>query len=149
MRSIHIVIWLVVGLVGAALTPVSAQRSADPQPLAAFARQLGLRDTAGFVEAVTRLRSTRELPPRYVTKDAAKARGWQGGGLCKAWPGHMIGGDPFHNFGGKLPAAPGRAYREADLDATCRSRGPRRLVFSSDGLIYVTIDHYNSFVPVP
>jgi guanyl-specific ribonuclease Sa len=65
------------------------------------------------------------------------------------WPGRAIGGDLFHNFGGQLPAASGRVYRSADLDATCRSRGPRRLVYSNDGQIYVTLDHYSSFVAVP
>ena len=44
-------------------------------------------------------------------------------GCATSWPGHVIGGDVFHNFGGRLPGAPGRVYREADLDATCRSRG--------------------------
>jgi guanyl-specific ribonuclease Sa len=55
----------------------------------------------------------------------------------------------MRNFGGKLPDAPGRSYYEADLDSDCRSRGPKRLVFSSDGLIFVTTDHYTSFSPVP
>jgi ribonuclease T1 len=61
----------------------------------------------------------------------------------------MIGGDIFRNFGKALPSAPGRVYREADLDTDCRSRGPKRLIFSSDGLIFITVDHYNSFTAVP
>ena len=124
MRAIRVAAWLLIVLVAA---PAGAQRSAEPQSL----------------------RTTNRLPPRYVTKDQAKARGWRGGGLCALWPGHVIGGDVFHNSGGSLPDMPGRRYREADLDSDCRSRGPRRLVFSSDGRIYVTLDHYNSFVPVP
>jgi hypothetical protein len=40
-------------------------------------------------------------------------------------------------------------WREADLDETCRSRGPERLIFSNDGLIYVSPDHYGTFLPVP
>jgi guanyl-specific ribonuclease Sa len=117
--------------------------------LPGFAAAIGLRDVAGFVETVDSLRTAHRLPPRYVTKEAAKARGWQGGGLCAVWPGHVIGGDTFHNFGAKLPAAPGRVYREADLDGDCRSRGAKRLIFSNDGLIFVTVDHYNTFTPVP
>jgi len=85
----------------------------------------------------------------YATKDEAKAHGWRGGGLCAVWPGHTIGGDEFHNFGRALPAGPGRVYREADLDSTCRSRGAKRLIYSNDGLIFITTDHYNSFVPLP
>lgn len=148
MRAVAIAGWLLLVVLGAA-APASAQRAPDAQPLAAFAQRLGLRDVDGFVEAVRSLRRDRRLPARYATKDAARERGWRGGGLCAAWPGHAIGGDAFQNFGGKLPGAPGRAYREADLDSDCRGRGPKRLVFSNDGLIFVTVDHYNSFVAVP
>ena len=140
--------WFVVVLVGTA-APVGAQRAADPQTLPGFAQSLGLREVDGFVETVQSLRTANRLPPRYVTKDQAKAHGWRGGGLCTLWPGHVIGGDVMRNFGGAIPDAPGRIYREADLDSDCRSRGPKRLVFSNDGRIYVTLDHYNNFVPVP
>ena len=148
MRVIAIAAWFLVMLAGAA-APVGAQRSADPQTLPEFAHSLGLREAGAFVETVQSLRAVNRLPPRYVTKEQARARGWRGGGLCALWPGHVIGGDGFHNFGTALPAAPGRKYREADLDSDCRSRGPKRLVFSNDGRIYVTVVHYNNFVPVP
>ena len=147
MRAITIIGWLILVICTAA--PVAAQRAPEPQALAAFAERHGLRDVAAFVETVRSLREARRLPPRYVTKEVARTRGWYGGGLCEMLPGQAIGGDVFNNFGGKLPAAAGRTYREADLDATCRNRGPKRLVFSSDGLIFVTTDHYNSFTPVP
>ena len=132
------------------VSPAQAQlAAADPQALATFAERLGLRDVAGFVDTVQSLRASDRLPPRYVTKEEAAARGWHGGGLCSVWPGHAIGGDVFRNFGKALPFAPGRVYREADLDADCRSRGSKRVIFSSDGLIFVTVDHYNSFTAVP
>src|SRR2546421_347831 len=148
MRAVAIVGWLLLGLLVAA-GPSDAQRSADAQSLPAFAQSVGLREVDAFVETVQSIRATNRLPSRYVTKDAARAHGWRGGGLCGVWPGHAIGGDSFQNFGAALPAAPGRMYREADLDADCRSRGPKRLIFSSDGRIYVTVDHYKTFVPVP
>ena len=148
MRAIGVAAWFVVVLAGAA-TPVGAQRSADPQTLPAFAQSLGLREVDAFVETVQSLRTANRLPPRYVTKGEARAHGWRGGGLCTLWPGHVIGGDVMRNFGGAIPDAPGRIYREADLDSDCRGRGPKRLVFSNDGRIYVTVDHYNNFVPVP
>ena len=148
MRVIAIIGWFLI-VICAAAPPVAAQRAPEPQPLAAFAERLGLRDVAGFIETVQSLRETKGLPPRYVTKHLARSRGWRGGGLCEISPGRMIGGDVFHNFAGNLPAAPGRVFREADLDATCNSRGAKRLIFSSDGLIFVTVDHYNSFTPVP
>jgi hypothetical protein len=120
----------------------------DPQALAAFAERIGLHDVPGFAETVQALRDTGQLPARYVTKDAARMHGWHGGGLCTVWPGHVIGGDRFNNFGGQLPDGR-RVYREADLDADCRGRGPKRLIFSNDGLIFATVDHYNTFTQVP
>jgi hypothetical protein len=131
------------------VTPGRAQLSTESQTLAAFAQRAALEDVRGFVETVESLRKNKRLPSRYATKDEAKARGWHGGGLCAVWPGHAIGGDEFHNFGRALPAGPGRVYREADLDSTCRSRGAKRLIYSNDGLIFITTDHYNSFAPVP
>jgi len=148
MRAVAIVGSILL-LLSVAAGPGEAQRTADPQTLSSFAQSVGLREVGPFVETVESLRTTSRLPPRYVTKDEARAHGWRGGGLCAVWPGHVIGGDGFHNFGAALPPAPGRIYREADLDADCRSRGPKRLIFSSDGRIYVTVDHYSTFVPVP
>jgi hypothetical protein len=129
--------------------PAAAQRAGDAPALAAFAQRVGLRDVDGFVATVGSLRSAQRLPARYATKDEAAGHGWRGGGLCGVWPGHAIGGDQFHNFAKTLPAAPGRNYREADLDSDCKSRGAKRLIFSNDGLLFVTVDHYSSFVPVP
>src|SRR5438034_437929 len=113
--------------------PATAQQAADAPALAAFAQRVGLRDVAGFVDAVTSMRTAHRLPPRYATRNEAAAHGWHGGGLCEAWPDHAIGGDEFHNAGRALPAAPGRRWHEADLDEDCRSRGAKRLVFSDDG----------------
>jgi hypothetical protein len=131
----------------AAPIPFAVAQSQSQQRLADFARRIGLRDVPGFVATVTSLRETGHLPPAYVAKRAARAHGWHGGGLCEVWPGHEIGGDRFHNFGARLP--PVRAYFEADLDETCRSRGAKRLIFAPDGPIYVTTDHYRTFMPVP
>jgi ribonuclease T1 len=133
----------------AALPAVDGRTPAEQQDLAKFASELGLREIWPFVETVTLLRHEGRLPPRYVTKDAARARGWRGGGLCLIWPGHSIGGDRFFNAQRLLPTNPNRRYFEADLDSTCEQRGASRLVFSNDGLIFVTVDHYRSFRAVP
>lgn len=148
MRAIAIISGFLLAL-GAASGLVDAQRPIDPQTLPSFAQSLGLREVDAFVETVQSIRATNRLPQRYITKEEARARGWRGGGLCAAWPGHVMGGDVMRNFGGAIPDAPGRIYREADLDSDCGSRGPKRLVFSNDGRIYVTLDHYKTFVAVP
>jgi ribonuclease T1 len=139
---IAVALWL--GSAPAAPAEESAAR------LAAFARELRLRDVDGFVETVRSLRMQGRLPARYVTKREAEALGWRPGeDLCRAAQGRTIGGDRFHNRERRLPDASGRTWREADLDFACGRRGARRLVFSSDGLIFVTLDHYESFREVP
>jgi ribonuclease T1 len=99
------------------------------------------------IEAV---RQTGRLPDHYVTKREAEALGWRpGSDLCDVAPDRVIGGDRFQNREGRLPDAQGRRWFEADLDFACGRRGAKRLVYSSDGLIYLTVDHYESFVEVP
>lgn len=86
------------------------------------------------------------LPSNYVTKKTARNAGWSGGPLDNYFPGCSIGGDVFRNMEGLLPKAPGRTYRECDIDTVGkRSRGGKRIVYSNDGLIYYTGDHYDSF----
>lgn len=88
-----------------------------------------------------------ELPENFMTKKEAKALGWPGGGLEEYAPGMCIGGDYFGNYEGILPEADGREYRECDIDTLgADSRGAKRIVFSNDGLIYYTEDHYDSFM---
>jgi ribonuclease T1 len=124
--------------------------AADDPALAAFARQEHLRDVTGFIATVRALDESGELPAdRYVTKQQAERKGWHGGDLCRFAPGRAIGGDVFRNAQGLLPNRHGRQWHEADLDYACGSRGAKRLVFSTDGLKYVTVDHYQSFQPVP
>jgi len=137
------------GLMASLLFVLLVAGTAAAQGLPQFAAAAGLRDVDGFVDAVDSLRRNHQLPSRFVGKAAAEAHGWHGGGLCTAWPGHAIGGDVFHDAGAPLPKASGRVYREADVDADCKSRGPKRLIFSNDGLIFLSVDHYKSFTPVP
>ena len=86
------------------------------------------------------------LPGNFVTKDEARAAGWSGGGLDKYLPGKCIGGDRFGNREGLLPNAQGRTWTECDINTLgASSRGAERIVFSNDGLIYYTADHYESF----
>ena len=86
------------------------------------------------------------LPPNFITKEEARALGWEGGGLDDYAYGMCIGGDRFGNYEGLLPDAEGRKWTECDIDTMHKnSRGAKRIVFSNDGLIYYTDDHYDSF----
>ena len=86
------------------------------------------------------------LPSNYITKKEAEALGWSGGSLEPYAPGKSIGGSYFGNYEGLLPQKDGRSYTECDIDtAGASSRGAKRIVFSNDGLIYYTEDHYESF----
>ena len=87
-----------------------------------------------------------KLPDNFITKDEARALGWEGGGLEDYAPGKCIGGDRFGNYEGLLPDATGRTWTECDISTLGKdSRGAKRIVFSNDGLIYYTNDHYESF----
>ena len=87
-----------------------------------------------------------QLPDNFMTKDEARKLGWEGGSLEEYEPGMAIGGDKFGNYEGILPKAKGRQYYECDIDTIGRdSRGAKRLVYSNDGLIYYTEDHYETF----
>ena len=84
------------------------------------------------------------LPNNFITKKEAQALGWNGGSLEPYAPGKCIGGSRFGNYEGLLPA--GHNYTECDIDTLGKnSRGAKRIVFSDDGLIFYTDDHYESF----
>ena len=86
------------------------------------------------------------LPDNFITKKEAESLGWSGGGLDDYAYGCCIGGNRFGNYEGLLPEADGRTYTECDIDTMHASkRGAKRIVFSNDGLIYYTDDHYESF----
>ena len=86
------------------------------------------------------------LPDNFITKKQAQKLGWSGGSLEPYAPGCSIGGSRFGNYEGMLPDREGRTWTECDIDTMgAKSRGPKRIVFSNDGLIYYTGDHYKSF----
>ena len=85
------------------------------------------------------------LPGNFVTKAEAEAAGWTGGAVGKTLPGKSIGGDRFYNREGLLPKASGRVWTECDVGERRNTRGGERIVFSNDGLIYYSPDHYDSF----
>jgi hypothetical protein len=86
-----------------------------------------------------------ELPPNYLTKGEAIALGWDAekGNLWDVSDKMSIGGDRFFNREGVLPE--NKRYFECDIDYNGGYRGAKRLVYSVDGWIYYTSDHYDSF----
>lgn len=85
------------------------------------------------------------LPDNYITKNEAQDLGWSGGKLEPYAPDMAIGGDRFGNYEGLLPKKKGRTYTECDIDTQGKKRGAKRIIFSNDGLIYYTEDHYETF----
>ena len=90
------------------------------------------------------------LPENYLTKAEARNLGW--GSLYRnvgdAAQGMSIGGDRYGNYEGLLPEASGRRWTECDIDYAGEKRNGKRIVFSNDGLIYYTQDHYSTFEEV-
>lgn len=96
------------------------------------------------------LHQHQRLPEYYLRKGDARRQGWDPakGNLCDVLPGRAIGGDRFSNREGGLPEKNGRRWFEADVNYQCGRRGTDRMLYSSDGLIYVTRDHYRHFEQV-
>lgn len=87
------------------------------------------------------------LPSNYITKKEAEAAGWNSskGNLWDVAYGMSIGGNRFGNYEGALPDKDGRKWYECDVNYQGGYRGSERLLYSSDGLIYYTGDHYETF----
>jgi guanyl-specific ribonuclease Sa len=127
----------------AATTQAAAATEATSEPIASI-------DEAGAYtskeDVSLYLYTFGQLPENFITKSEARALGWSGGGLDDFDYGKCIGGDRFGNNEGLLPEAGGRTYYECDIDTLHEDdRGAKRIVFSNDGLIYYTEDHYDSF----
>lgn len=111
--------------------------------------KMDLKTTQEANTLVESLRATGELPSNYVTKDTAMGNGWKAGkALNNNMPGGQIGGDVFKDRDNILPSSPGRIWHEADIgldSKMSRSNQPgTRLLYSTDGLLYITTDHYKT-----
>ncbi|WP_408892158.1 ribonuclease [Paenibacillus taichungensis] len=100
-----------------------------------------------FDEVAKYISEHNELPENYITKKEARELGWEPskGNLEKVAPGKSIGGDVFQNREGLLPKKKGRIWCEADINYSGGTRGSDRILYSNDGLIYKTTDHYRTF----
>ena len=122
-----------------AATPETAEGS-QPESLQEDGTYSSRDDVALYIHTYE------HLPGNFITKKEARELGWSGGSVEDYAPGKSIGGDHFGNYEGLLPEKSGRSYTECDIDTLGSSgRGAKRIIFSNDGLIYYTDDHYASF----
>lgn len=98
-------------------------------------------------EVAVYLHTYGHLPSNYLTKKEAQALGWvsKDGNLDEVAPGKSIGGDKFGNYEKMLPEEKGRKYFECDIDFEGDFRNEKRIIYSNDGLIFYTEDHYKTF----
>lgn len=94
---------------------------------------------------ISYVKQNHHLPDYYITKNEARKQGWNPskGNLCDVLPGKAIGGDKFNNREGSLPQ--GEKYFEADVNYHCGSRKADRIIFTKNGDVYLTKNHYKSF----
>lgn len=124
-----------------ACAPTDSASSGDSQPAIAEDGSYTSKD-----EVALYIHTYGHLPENYIMKDEAYDLGWKSEGtLDEVAPGMSIGGDYYGNYEGVLPDEPGREYHECDIDYESGNRNGKRIVYSNDGNIYYTEDHYNSF----
>lgn len=122
----------------------------DEIPLRASFESIDVKKTGKYTsieEVASYIFLYEKLPQNYITKSEARKLGWKAseGNLWEVADGMSIGGDVFGNREGKLPKEEGRIYYECDIDYNGGKRNAKRIVYSNDGLIFYTEDHYNSF----
>ena len=94
---------------------------------------------------ISYVKQNHRLPDYYITKSEARRQGWDPskGNLCETVPGKAIGGDKFGNREGRLPD--GEKYFEADVNYHCGGRNADRIIYTKNGDVYLTKNHYKSF----
>lgn len=110
----------------------------------------GIREDGSYTsrdEVALYLHTYGKLPKNFISKKEAEEQGFRfgEGDFGEAFPGMSVGGSRFGNYDGQLPEKSGRRYYECDIDYTGGRRNAKRLVYSNDGLIFYTEDHYKTF----
>lgn len=113
-------------------------------------KKIGTATTMGQNGPEVQLKYFNSLPDYYVTKEDAELLGWKKylGNLHDVLPGKTIGGDVYKNSSQKLPESPGRIWYEADINYDGGYRNRDRILYSNDGLIFVSYDHYQTFYEI-
>ncbi|OFS08251.1 ribonuclease [Hafnia sp. HMSC23F03] len=138
---------IILALSGVAFLNSQAAVSSNEGKSASVSTSESIEQLTQQDRVVSYLREHQRLPDFYITKKQARAEGWDAsaGNLCSAVPGRAIGGDRFSNREKRLPQKAKRVWREADINYQCGRRQADRLIYSNDGLIYITRDHYRTF----
>lgn len=138
---------IILALSGVAFLNSQAAVSSNEVKSASVSTSESIEQLTQQDRVVSYLREHQRLPDFYITKKQARAEGWDAsaGNLCSAVPGRAIGGDRFSNREKRLPQKAKRVWREADINYQCGRRQADRLIYSNDGLIYITRDHYRTF----
>ena len=150
MKKTKFVRWLALLLTAMVLLSGCALLEAPVQQPTAEVTQAAISENGAYSskdEVAEYLHEFGHLPPNYLTKKEAQDLGRVAnkGNLWEVAPGKSIGGDRFGNREGLLPEAPGRKYYECDIDFDGSYRNAKRIIYSNDGLIFYTEDHYESF----
>lgn len=110
---------------------------------------IGVATKDGQTGADWWLRYYGKLPEYYITENEIQNLGWEwGDSPVKFAPGKMITMGEYRNDNGHLPNAPGRIWYEADINYYSGKRNKHRILYSNDGLMFVTYDHYRTFIEV-
>ncbi len=111
---------------------------------------VGTATNSGYNGADSILFYLKRLPDYYISKEIAADYGWVGskGNLDTILPEKMIGGDVYQNKERKLPSVPGGIWYEADINYDGGYRNGQRILYSNDGLIFVSYDHYKTFYEI-
>jgi len=95
------------------------------------------------------LKNRGRLPEYYIASRELELLGWKWGeSPVKYAPGKMVTMGVYDNKNGHLPQSPGRIWYEADINYYAGRRNKHRLLWSNDGLMFVTYDHYVTFYEI-
>ena len=132
------------------IVPATPTKAPTPAPTAAAVTVTEDGEYTDKDHVAEYLRQFGHLPSNYIRKNEAQRLGWVSsqGNLWKVAPGKSIGGDRYGNYEGTLPDKRSRTWTECDIDFEGKYRNGKRIVFSNDGLIYYTDDHYETFVDI-
>lgn len=132
--------------VGSQLTEAEKMDAAKEEDTEISFNENSIQRLTDEKNVISYIKSHHKLPDFYITKSQAKKQGWvpSKGNLCDVLPGKAIGGDHFSNREKQLPK--GDLYYEADVNYNCGNRGADRIIFTKNGDVWLTKDHYRSFI---